>query len=203
MILTLLICATSTVQGQQRQEALFIPGNLHFSLELLSQLSTASSQKGDKFSCKVLAPVEYLGAVVEGHVRKSKRSGKEKGKSEMDLAFDTITLTNGTSGVFNATVAEVFDVTGAADQGRADSEGTLNGKSTIKRNAIKIGVGTALGAIIGGLLGGGKGAAIGAAIGAGVSATTTLAQRGPDLEFKRGTQFTVITNGPSKNRKGT
>jgi hypothetical protein len=202
MSLTLLVCA-SAVHSQQKQDALFIPGNLHFSLELLSPLSTASSQKSDKFSCKVLAPIEYVGAVVEGHVRKSKRSGKEKGKSEMDLAFDTITSANGTSGVFNATVVEVFDVTGAADQGRADSEGTLKGKSTIKRNAIKIGVGSAVGAIIGGLLGGGKGAAIGAAIGAGVSATTTLAQRGPDLEFKQGTQFTVITNGPSKNRKGT
>jgi hypothetical protein len=39
---------------------------------------------------------------------------------------------------------------------------------------------------------------VGAAIGAGIGATTTLASKGSDLEFRDGTQFTVECNGPRK-----
>ncbi len=41
-----------------------------------------------------------------------------------------------------------------------------------------------------------QGAAVGAAIGAGVGVTTTLATKGPDLEFKESTQFTVRVSRP-------
>jgi hypothetical protein len=200
MIASLFLSLPQTASGLQEQREVRIPGNLKFSLELLSPLSTATNRKGDKFNCKVLSPVEYRDAVVGGHIRKSKRSGKEKGKSEMDLAFDTITLPDGRTGGFNATVVEVFDVIDVGDQGRADKEGTVKGKSTVKRDAIKIGIGAGIGSLIGGLIGGGTGAAIGAAIGAAAAATSTLATRGADLEFKQGTQFTVETNGPAKRR---
>lgn len=189
--------------SQQERQEILVPANLKFSLELLSPLSTATNQKGDKFNCKVLSPVEYVGAVVSGYIRKAKRSGKEKGRSEMDLAFDTITLPDGRTGGFNGTVVEVFDVVGAGEQGRADNEGTVKGKSTVKRDAVKIGAAAAVGAIIGGILGGGQGAAIGGAIGAGLGVTSTLATRGPDLEFKQGTQFTVATNGPVHRKTTT
>ena len=115
----------------------------------------------------------------------------------MDLAFDTITLPDGRSGGFNATVVEVFDVVGAGEQGRADNEGVVRAKPTVKRDAVKVGTATAIGAIIGGILGGGQGAAIGAAVGAGIGVTSTLATKGPDLEFKQGTQFTVRSNAPA------
>jgi hypothetical protein len=59
-----------------------------------------------------------------------------------------------------------------------------------------------IGALVGGAIAGGQGAAVGAAIGASVGATTTLAMKGPDLEFKTGTEFTVETDGPTKKTPG-
>lgn len=197
----MLACAGTIPAAQEGATAsLVVPKGQRFSLELLSPLSTASNQKGDKFSCKILSPAEYADAVVDGHLKTVKRSGKEKGDSKMELIFDTITLPDGRSGDFNAMVVEVFDVVDAANQGRADSEGLVKARSTVKRDAVKIGVATAVGALIGGILAGGQGAAIGAAIGASIGVTTTLKTRGPDLEFKAGTQFTVETNVPRKRK---
>ncbi|HEX8457761.1 MAG TPA: hypothetical protein VF656_10730 [Pyrinomonadaceae bacterium] len=202
LTLALMLACAGIVPAAQdgATPALVVPKGRRFSLELLSPLSTASNQKGDKFSCKILSPAEYAEAIVDGHIKTAKRSGTAKGDSKMELIFDTITLSDGRSGDFNAMVIEVFDVVDAANQGRADNEGLIKAKSTVKRDALKIGAATAAGAIIGGLLGGAKGAALGAAIGASFGVTTTLKTRGPDLEFKAGTQFTVETNAPRKGK---
>lgn len=178
---------------------LLIPAKTKISLQLLSPISTATSKKEDKFNCKILTPAEYAGAIVEGHVRNVKRSGKADKESKIDLAFDRVTLTDGRTANFSATVVEVFDVVNAKDQGLADNEGTIRNKSTAVKTSIKrAAVGALIGAVVGGAVAGGQGAAIGAAIGASVGATTTLATRGPDLEFKTGTEFTVVTDGPSR-----
>lgn len=200
-ILKLIACvlvAFTTTQGFTQQE-LLIPAKTKLSLQLLSPVSTASSKKGDKFSCKILTPAEFAGAIVEGHVRSVKRSGKADKESKIDLAFDRVTLADGRTANFSATVVEVFDVVNAGDQGRADNEGTIRNKSTAVKTSIKrAATGALIGAIVGGAIAGGQGAVIGAAIGAGVGATTTLAMKGPDLEFKTGTEFTVQTDGPSR-----
>jgi hypothetical protein len=180
-----------------------VPADQKLSLELLSPISTATGRKGDKFSCKVLTPIDYAGAIAEGHIRNVKRSGKANKDSKIDLAFDKITLPDGRSADFDASVIEVFDVVHAANQGRADNEGTISNKpSTVKVSVKRAAAGAIVGGVIGGLMGGGKGAALGAAIGASVGATSTLATRGPDLEFKTGTQFTVQANAPRKKSKG-
>jgi hypothetical protein len=195
--LLVVLLTAGPVRAQSQKGPVLLPKDLKLSLELLSSLNTKTSQKGDRFSCKVLTPAEQAGAIVTGHVRKAKSSGKATGKSEMDIGFDAITFSDGRFGSFNAQIVEVFDVVDAGAQGRADNEGTLKARSTVKRDAVRIGVSTAVGALIGGLLGGGQGAAIGAAIGAGIGVSTTLATKGPDLEFPQGTQLTVVLNGPS------
>jgi outer membrane lipoprotein SlyB len=178
--------------------------NTKLSLELLSPISTASSKKDDKFSCRVLTPAEYAGGIIEGHIRSLKRSGKANKESKLDLAFDKITLSNGRSEDFSGTVVEVFDVANAAEQGRADNEGTVRTKSTTVKTSVKrTAAGALIGALIGGVVAGGQGAAVGAAIGAGVGATTTLATKGADLEFRTGTQFTVESTGPTRKKKDT
>ncbi len=200
LVLPFLLCP-SLGYGQHDAE-LPIPANLKLSLQLLSPISTATNKKGDKFSCKILSPAEYSGAIAEGHIRSLKHSGKANKESKLDLAFDTITLADGRTTDFNATVVEVFDVVHVGDQGRADNEGTVRSKTSTVKTSVKRAAGGALiGAIIGGVVAGGHGAALGAAIGAGVGATTTLATTGPDLEFREGTQFTVVSNGPVRKKK--
>jgi hypothetical protein len=206
-LLTLIIVLTVPHQTMARAPEgapLPVPPNTKVSLLLLSTISTATSKKGDKFSCKVLTPAEYEGAVVEGHIRDLKRSGRADKESKIDLAFDKITLPDARVDDFNGTVVEVFDVISVGDQGRADNEGTVRSKSTTVKTSIKrAAAGAVLGAVIGGLVGGGQGAAVGAAIGAGIGATTTLASKGSDLEFRDGTQFTVECNGPRKKSQAT
>jgi outer membrane lipoprotein SlyB len=197
--LVVFLFASFIVANGFQQPQLLIPPQTKVSLQLLSPVSTATSKKGDKFNCKILTPVEFAGAVVEGHVRSVKRSGKADKDSKIDLAFDRVTLTDGRIANFSATVVEVFDVVNAKDQGRADNEGTIRNKSTAVKTSIKrAAVGALIGALVGGAIAGGQGAAVGAAIGASVGVTTTLAMKGPDLEFKTGTEFTVETDGPSR-----
>jgi hypothetical protein len=200
-LLFVALFSPSLVYGVDGPE-LPIPPNLKLSVELLSPVSTATNKKGDKFSCKILTPAEYAGAIVEGHIRNLKGSGKANKDSNIDLAFEKVTLSDGRSADFSATVLEVFDVVNAGSGGRADNEGTVRNKSTTVKTSVKR---AAAGALIGGLIGaavaGGQGAAIGAAIGAGLGVTTTLATKGPDLEFKEGTQFTVECNGPTRKKK--
>ena len=180
-----------------------IPPNTKLSVQLLSPLSTATNKKGDTFTCKILAPAEYAGAIIEGHIRNLKRSGKANKNSNIDLAFEKITLAEGRTLDFSATVVEVFDVVNVGSNGRADNEGTIRNKSTTVKTSVKrAAAGALIGGLIGAAVGGGQGAAIGAAIGAGLGVTTTLATKGPDLEFKDGTQFTLVTNGPAQ-RKST
>lgn len=178
-----------------------ISANKEFKLELLSPLSTATNKKEDTFSCRVLEPIAYAGATVSGRIRSLKGSGKVKGDSKMELEFQRIDLMDGRSGGFNAQVKEVYDVVDADKDGKADSEGLVKGKPTVKRDVLKITTGALIGAFIGGLLGGPKGAAAGAMIGAGIATASTLSTKGPNLEFKQGTQFVVLTNAPPKRKK--
>lgn len=186
--------------GENDADEVLLSKDETFALELLSPISTKTNKKNDKFECKVLSPVQYAGAIISGHLRKVKNSGKANGKSELDMAFDTITLTDGRIGDFNAQVREVNDVANASNTGLADSEGTVRGKSRIKISVKRAVKGALIGAAIGVIIAGPKGAIVGASIGAGAAVTTTLAMEGPELEFKSGTQFTVITNSPSHRK---
>ena len=51
-----------------REEAgeVLVAKDVVFALELLSSLDSKTSQKGDKFDCKVLSPVRYAGAIISG-----------------------------------------------------------------------------------------------------------------------------------------
>jgi len=195
-----LLCSSAEVRSNPDGEVL-VDKNVTFALQLLSPLSTEVSKKGDRFECKVISPAQLAGSIVSGHIRKVKNAGKGKGKSEMDLAFDTITLPDGRIGGFNATVLEVNDVAHAGKDGVADNEGTVKGKSRVKIGVKRAVTGALIGAGIGALIGGGQGAVTGAAIGAGVGVTSTLAMEGPNLEFKTGTQFTVKTDAPSHRKQ--
>lgn len=194
LVAWLVLSPTLTAVVRGRQEEVSIGPDVSFVLDLLSPLSTSNNVEGDKFECKVLSPSEYAGAVVSGHIRKVKSAGKGKGKSELDLAFDKLTFADGRAGDFNAQITEVYEVENIGNEGRADTEGAIKGKSRVKISVKRAAAGAAAGAALGGIFGGPKGAAIGAAVGAGIGATTTLATEGPNLEFKAGTKFSVRTN---------
>lgn len=166
-------------------------------VELLHDLSSDKSMRGDTFQARVLEPQEYEGAIIDGVVSNVKRSGKVKGKAELQLSFDKIRLQDGRQANMSAQVIEIIP-TSDNNAGKVDKEGGIQSEGSKKDDAKKVGTGSAIGAIIGVIAGGGTGAAIGAIIGAGVGAGGVLVTRGKELKLYRGQQLRIRTSGETR-----
>src|SRR2546429_9903359 len=81
----------------QSTGALVIPRDTIMRIEMLSNLSTDASQKGDRFQARVIEPKEFDGATIEGHVTNVKRPGRAKSTAELQLSFDEIRMADGRS----------------------------------------------------------------------------------------------------------
>src|SRR5687767_9908879 len=158
--------------------------NLKVRLE--DTLSSKESRAGDKFTATVLDPVRFNEATVRGHIRSIVKSGKIKGRTTMNLAFDSITLPDGRTGTLHGYVTRVYDSNARSDEeGGVQSEG--RGNQTIKRGAI----GGTAGAIIGAIAGGGKGAAIGLIVGGAAGAGSLAVGGSKELKLEAGTEMLV------------
>lgn len=176
----------------------FIPANTVLLVELLTNLSTDATQRGDRFEARVLEPADYQGAMIEGHVSRVKRPGKIKGNSELQLTFDKIS-SNGRWTELRAQVIEVIDnLGGSGDVGEVDEEGGVKGKDKTKDDVAKIGSSAGVGAIIGAIFGGGKGAAIGAAIGGAVGTGGVLTSRGKEIRLDHGQHLRIRTSNETR-----
>ena len=171
---------------------MFIPRDTIMRVELLTNLSTEASQRGDQFQARVLEPREYEGAVIDGHVTRVKRPGRGHGSAELQLSFDQIRFTDNRSANFNAQVIEV--VAGGNSSVRdVDPEGGVRGKGSTTGDIAKVGAGAGIGAIIGAIAGGGRGAAIGAAIGGSIGTAGVLTSRGKEIRLASGQQLRIRT----------
>lgn len=175
-----------------------IPRDTIMRVELLSNLATDASQKGDRFEAKVLEPAEYEGAIVVGQVTRVQRPGKVKGTAELQLSFDQIRLTDGRSAQMSAQVIEVLPNGTSQGVGKVDSEGGVKGKDSTKGDVAKVGAATGIGAVIGAIFGGGSGAAVGATIGAGVGTAGVMRERGKDIYLYTGQQLRIRTAGEAE-----
>jgi hypothetical protein len=159
--------------------------NLKVRLE--DTLSSKDSRVGDRFTATVLDPVRFNEATVTGHISSIQKSGKIKGRTSMNLDFDSIRLSDGRSGTLHGIVTRVY----GSDSGAADNEGGVESgsrtKQTVKRGAIGAGAGAVLGAIVGG----GKGAAIGLILGGAGGAGSLAVQGSKELKLESGTELLV------------
>jgi hypothetical protein len=173
-----------------------VPDGQVLTARLETDLTTRTVQTGDRFTMTVTSPAQYQGAVIEGHVASSSRSGRITGRSDMSLNFDSIRYNNRTY-QFAGFIESVRGMNGETVQ--VDNEGSVRdndsrGTQTAQRAAI----GTAVGAIIGAIAGGGKGAAIGAVIGAGAGAGSIYVQGREDLELLSGSELTIRASAPNR-----
>jgi hypothetical protein len=159
-----------------------------------NDLSTETAREGDRFTATVRQPLQFEGAVIEGHVSNILRSGRVTGRSQVSLNFDSIRLRDGRSYRFAGLLESVRSSQG--DTVRIDNEGTIRDNSQTTKTAERAAIGTAVGAIIGAIAGGGKGAAIGAIVGAGGGAGSVYVQGRDDLALLRGTELTIRSTGP-------
>ncbi len=169
-----------------------IPRNTILALELLTPVSTDTSQRGDRLQARVIEPAQYAGYMVEGRVSQVRRPGKVKGVAELQLAFDQIRSNDNRSATLHAELIEVTPMGGEGTE--IDSEGGVKGRDSTKDDAAKVGAASGVGAIIGLIAGGGKGAAIGAIIGGGVGTAGVMTQRGKDIRLDRGQHLKIRTS---------
>ena len=156
-----------------------VPAGTELSIELLNDLSSETATVETAVRGRLRRAVEAdgrtvlpAGATVTGAVTEVVRPGKVKGRASLSLRFTHVTVNGERSPL-------------------ATSPITVEGESSTKRDAAKIGIGAGAGAVVGGILGGGSGAATGAAIGGGAGTAAVLATRGKDVVLASGTALST------------
>jgi hypothetical protein len=178
-----------------------LTGGTHIPLSLINSVSTKQAIEGDRVymetafpilqSGKVIIPV---GSYVAGTVTKVRRPGRVKGKAELFIRFDSLTLPNGVTRDFRARIG---GLDGQATEKLDRQEGTIKGDSNKGGDARTVGeaagAGASVGAIAGSVAGAtGMGAGLGAAAGAAAGLIGVLASRGPEAVLPRGSTLEMV-----------
>lgn len=179
-------------QPQYGDSIIIIPTDTELIVELIDDLSTERNREGDKFTARIVSPTEIAGATIEGRVGKITKPGRIKRRSEMVLSFDRIILTDNRWSNFNALLTEVLPSKGDNVK-RVDPEGTVEGKSSIKDDSIKVGASTGTGLVIGAVAGGPVGAAVGASVGAAFGVGAVVIERGKHIRLNKQQQLKIKT----------
>ncbi len=169
-----------------------IPNETELIVELINNLDTLQSREGDKFQARIVSPSEVGGAIIEGRISKIQKPGRIKRRAEMLLSFERIVLSGNRWGNFNAIVTEVLPVKGDNVK-RVDMEGTVEGKSSVKDDSLKVGATTGTGLLIGAAAGGPVGAAVGAGVGAAFGVGAAVIERGKDIKLNKNQQLRIKT----------
>jgi hypothetical protein len=167
-----------------------LPTDTELILELVDEISTERNKEGDKFTAKIVSPMELNGAIVEGRISKIQKPGRIKRRSEMLLSFDRIVLTEGRWSNFSAILTEVLPVKNDNVK-RVDTEGTVEGKSSVKGDITKVSASTGTGALIGVIAGGPVGAAVGAGVGAAFGVGAVVVERGKHIRLNKAQQLRI------------
>ena len=178
---------------------IIIPRDTELILELQEPLDTQRNKEGDKFTAKVVAPHEIVGALIEGRIDKMQRPGRIKKRSALLLSFDRIVISETRWSNFDAIMTEVLPVKGDNVK-RVDGEGTAIGKSTFKPDAGKVAGATGAGAGIGAISGGPVGAAVGAGVGAAFGVGAVIIERGKHINLRTAQQLRIKTSYETKIR---
>jgi hypothetical protein len=180
-----------------------VPPGTKVPLSLINTISTKHSEKGDRVYLETAFPVVSAnkivipaGSYVAGTVTQIKKPGRVKGRGELYVRFDSLTLPNGVTREFRARVGGVDgQASGELDrtEGMVKSEGNKAGDAKVIGEAA--GAGASVGVIAARTA---MGAGIGAAAGAAAGLIGVLATRGPDAVLPRGSTVEMILDRPLK-----
>jgi hypothetical protein len=175
-------------------------------LALINSISTKHSAEGDRVYLETVFPIMSNGRIVippgsyvAGTVTEVKRPGRVKGRGELFLRFDSLTLPNGITRDFRARIGTMD---GRASEEFDRAEGKIKSEGNKTGDARSVGEATAAGASIGVIAGGasgghyGMGAGIGAAAGAAAGLMGVLLTRGPEAVLAKGSTIEMILDRP-------
>ena len=182
-----------------------IEAGTHILLNVVKSVSTKQSLVGDRIYLETAFPVVSgnrivipQGSWVTGTVINVKKPGRARGRGELQVRFDSLTLLNGVTRNFRADLGgldasnegtlkrEESTVKGPGD--KKDDIGTVVG-STAAGSAIGTGVGAAADHI-------GAGSLIGLGTGAAAGLVSVLMTRGPDATLLRGSTVEMVLDRP-------
>lgn len=196
--------ADSTAAGEA-PSAYTVQAGTRIPLGLINSVSTKHSVAGDRIYLETVFPIVIdshivipPGSYVTGTVTDVKRPGRVKGRGELYVRFDTITLPNGVTRDFRSRLGSI-DARG--DERLDKKEGEVQGDSNKGGDARTVGEGAATGAGIGAIVGStaghaGMGAGIGAAAGAAAGIAGVLLTRGPDAVLAKGSTIEMVLDRP-------
>ena len=174
-------------------------------LSLINSVSTKHSAEGDRVYLETVFPVLVngrivvpVGSYVAGTVTQLKKPGRVKGRGELYVRFDSLTLPNGVTRDFHGRIGSMD---GNAKDELDRAEGKVRSEGNKSGDARTVGEATAAGASIGTIAGGaaghyGMGAGIGAAAGAAAGMIGVLSSRGPDAVLARGSTLEMVLDRP-------
>lgn len=218
--LLLVLCASAAVSqqpaedqtawrkiGEPAKPGTFVvtPGT-RVPLALINSVSTKHSGEGDRVYLETVFPIVIDGRVVippgsyvAGTITQVKRPGRVKGRGELFLRFDSLTLPNGVTRDFRARIGSLDGRSSEEldkEEGKIRSEGNKSGDARTIGEAAT--AGASIGVIAGGASGGhyGTGAGIGAAGGVAAGVIGVLLSRGPDAVLAKGSTLEMVLDRP-------
>lgn len=174
-------------------------------LSLINSVSTKHSGEGDRVYLETVFPILVKGRLVippgsyvAGTITQVKRPGRVKGRGELYLRFDSLTLPNGVTRDFRARIG---GLDGRASEELDKDEGKIRSEGNKSGDARTVGEAAAAGASVGTIAGGvtghyGMGAGIGAAAGAAAGLMSVLLSRGPDAVLAKGSTLEMVLDRP-------
>ena len=169
---------------------------------LINSVSSKHSVQGDRIYLETVFPVVIdghvvipAGSYVTGTVTGVNRPGRVKGKGEIYVRFDSITLPNGVTREFRSRLGAI-DPT-SSERLVEKKEGVVQSDSNKSGDVRTVGVGAASGASIGAIAGSAAGHAaqgvgIGAAAGSVAGLAGVLLTRGPDAILAKGSTIEML-----------
>jgi len=191
--------------GEVKEGQFVVDPGTKVPLNLINSVSTKHSAEGDRVYLETVFPILVKGRVVippgsyvAGTITQVKRPGRVKGRGELYLRFDSLTLPNGVTRDFRARVG---GLDGRSNEELDRSEGKIRSEGNKSGDARTVGEATATGASVGVIAGSaagrpGLGAGVGAAAGATAGIMGVLLSRGPDAVLAKGSTIEMVLDRP-------
>jgi hypothetical protein len=191
---------------QPDDEEITVPADTAIPLALTNTINSRTAYAGQGVYCETIYPITVgnrivipVGSYVKGAITQVVRPGRVKGKAQLGIRFDSLTLPNGTTRTLRATLSAYA---GNNEQGFKRQEGKIEGESSKGKDAGEIAASGTQGAIIGAVAGrSAKGAGMGAAAGGVGGLILVLATRGKEIILPSGTNLELQLTLPLTFRR--
>jgi type IV secretion system protein VirB10 len=195
----------TAARAAPRPQSWTVPAETTIPVRLENSVSSKTAYAGQAIYCTTVYPITVhnrivipAGTYVKGALTQVVRPGHVKGRAQLGIRFEEITLPNGVTRPLRATLSGFG---GNGKEGFKRQESKVEGESTKGEDVGKVVQTTVTGAEIGTLAGlgadsTGKGLGIGSAAGAAGGLIWVLASRGKDVLLPTGTSLELQLGAP-------